>query len=213
MRDQDEARFAPAVRHVDPVAPIRGVFRELARDKQGVGASDDGRLIFGQGLSPVDRSFLAYALDLASRGGLAGLDVFGTVSVALDDLDLKTLRAPAAHFAVNAIASATLELDPQGSHVRAIDERLAQGISINRPRRHVECARAGRPDEPRLTGQGRCPGPADGVDRADYQKGQARKKLLMLLRHVIANHPPAQFFHLILNSEPGLDLFLATMKG
>ena len=195
------------------MAPVRGVFGELACDKQRIGASDERRLVLGQGLSPMDGPLLAHALDLAVRGGLAGLDVFGTVSEALDDLDLETLRAFAAHFAVHTIALAALELDPQGADIRAIDESLAQGIAIDRPRPYAECAGASRPDEPRRTGQSRCPGPADGVERADDQEGQTREKCPILVRHVIANHPVAQMLHLFRDSEPGLDLFLAPMKG
>ena len=213
VRDQDEARFAAAMRHVDPMGPIRGVFRELAHDEQGVGARDDGRLVLGQGISPVDRLFPAHALDFATRGWPAGLDVFGTDSEALGDPDLKTVRVPAAHLAVHTIASATLELEPQGPYVRTVDEGLAQGISIDRPPRHAERARVGRPDETWLTGEGRCPGPADRVDRADDQQGQAREERPMLLRHVIADHPAAQSLHPVLDAEPGLDLLLAPMKG
>ena len=97
----------------------------------------------------MDRPFLAHARDLNSRGGTAGLDVFGAVSKALGDLDLKTIRASAAHLAVHAIASATFELDPQGSYVRTIDKGLAQRITVDGPRSHIECLSARPPERTR----------------------------------------------------------------
>ena len=68
----------------------------------------------------MDRPFLAHARDLAARGELAGLDVFGAVSEALGDLDLKTVRVGAANLAVHPIAPAALELDFQSTYIGAI---------------------------------------------------------------------------------------------
>lgn len=86
----------------------------------------------------MDRPPLAHVLDRASRGGLASLDVFGTVSEALHDLDLEIVRSFAAHLAVHPIASTTLKLEPQNSNVRATDKGRTQGISLDWSRCYVE---------------------------------------------------------------------------
>ena len=213
MGDQDEAGPAATVGHVDSMAPIRAGLRELAGDEQGVGARDEGGLVLGQGLSALHRPLLADLRDLAGQSGPAGLDVFRAVAEALQDLDLEALRRLSRNLAVEAIAPARRELKPQSADVHALDEGLVQGITVDRPRRHLQPAGVRRSQEAGLAGQDRGPGPAGRVQRADDEQGQQGKELLMLGRHLAADHPAAEVLNLVRHAEAGLDLLLAPVKG
>ena len=211
--DQDEAGLAAAVRHIDSVAPIIGGLRKLAGDEQGVGTRDEGGLVLGQGFSALHQALLADLRDIAVPCGLASLDVLRAIAEALQDLDLEALRCLSRNFAVEAIAPARWELEPQGTNVRTLEEGLVQGIAVDRPCRHLQPAGVGWPQEAGLAGEDRSPGPAGRIERTDDQKGQPGKKFLMLGRHLAADHPAAEVLHLVCHAEAGLDLLLAPVKG
>ncbi|MCH8000941.1 MAG: hypothetical protein IIA34_04705 [Proteobacteria bacterium] len=160
----------------------------------------------------MDRSFLSDGREVAAERGPAGLNVFWTVPEALDDMDRKAVRAPKNHLAVHPRALPRLEIDPQNSNIRALDEAVARRVSVDRPRVYVERTGVGGANEARLPGQHRSPGPARGIDGAEDKERERREEFPMVLRQVVADHLAAQPLDLVPFAEPGLDLNFAPVK-
>ena len=101
----------------------------------------------------------------ASHFEIAGLDVLRTVTETLCDVDFEPTLLHVGYFPIHSISTARVKFESQGADIGPFDQRLFQGVPVDRPPFHCESVwidclnKAGLSDQhrrPRSTGLVRC---------------------------------------------------------
>ena len=115
----------------------------------------------------MNRSILSNAVDPASQHRLASLDVFRTITKSLRYLDFKTTLFDMGYFSIHSVSTSGVEFKPQGTNIGSVDQRLVQGVPVDRPPFHSQGVWIDCLEEPGLSDQHRRPRSAGLVRCAD----------------------------------------------
>ena len=152
--DDNEPRLAAPVRHIDPAAPVVLALGEPARDEEGIGPGNQGRLGPVQLVSTVDRPLLPDGLDIVAEVVIPGLDVLRAVGKRLPHANVERPLARVANSPVYPKSAAGLEVEPERPDVRALDQRPVQRIAVDGPGPDFELEGIGGPGEAGRPGEG-----------------------------------------------------------
>ena len=86
----------------------------------------------------MNRTILPHGVDPASQVQLAGLDVFRTVTETLCDADSEPALLHVGYFPIHSISTARVKFESQGADIGPFDQRLFQGVPVDRPPFHCE---------------------------------------------------------------------------
>lgn len=189
---------------------LRALKVDITGDKEGVSATngrDRGVIQCGQSLH---RGTLRHSVErhLLQR---PQLNVLRAIAVRVLNAHRETAFPHIADVAVEAVATAGVQVDAEHAHRRARREFAAGRVFGVGSSGDVQLPGIGGLDKTRLGVQQTCPWPALSVHGADDQVRQVLVELTVLIGHVVANDALAQGFHALCNADFGLQSALAGM--
>lgn len=145
------------------------------------------------------------------RAKLAQLNVLRAIAEGLVYRHGETTRSHGADMAIDAVATASVQLDTQQANGRAVAHlrRIVNG----RQAAKLQQARFWRVGETRLTFKDAGPGMTVGIHHPVQHERQLLIERAVLVRHLTANHLTTEHLHSLGNAHMRLQLLLAGMPG
>jgi len=207
--DTDKAGLAPSVRGIHMTAQhiidIRGY-------EEGVGNRDD---FARPGIIEIrwNRSWQILMIpSFPHKIVIAQLDILGAVSKRMFDMHCKTVGVGSYNFAVHAIAAAGIELNPEQSNRFSFGKRLHRRVLRIRYCCKVQRLGVGARHESGFAAHQGHPRIASIIHRAKHHERELLVKIAVLVRHMIADHTPAEQFHPFGDSDRFLERHFAFVK-
>lgn len=138
---------------------------------------------------------------------------FGQLPRRFGDRDLELFATQRAQAAIQAVASPRMQFDAEHAHCSTVAQAGLRRIVELRGQQQLQMLRVRRMHETLFPGTQRGPRPTFRIDIAEHGERQLRRKVAVLVRHVVADHLAADLVHAFHRAERGLQRDFAGMPG